>query len=269
MNKPIKVAIASQKGGSGKSTLTMLLGNMLYFEKGKKVMILDCDIPQNTNMGIRTDELRKLGTIHEKRSSGMPLEPGEKLLWKYFESSIAEFPRVKEDFLIKIPKTEKGDILSDVVKQIPDYEKMGYDVILFDTVGSISNGSQLLTLMQHMDYIFVPIETEESALKPAISSLIAFRKLNENISVYGFFNKFKSTEKEQYRCMCNVLAIAGQMQLPLLLSKTQHPLYAEDKACFRSSYVKSSMFSAARTKAYKQSEGYNLIDEMCKIILKK
>ena len=268
--KTIKVAIASQKGGGGKSTLTMLLANRLYFGKKQKVLIVDCDIPQNTCWNIRKDELQKIKKIYDKTTNNVTLNPEEKSLAKFFRTSIAKHPNVKEEWAIIIPEIKKDpeDVLSTVAEQIEVYENSLYDIILFDTVGSITSGGKLLKLMQHMDYIFVPIEAEESAMKPAISSLIAFKNLSSNIIVNGFFNKFK-WEKEQLKGMTNVVSIAYQMQLPIMLGPDNKALYAEDKACFRSSLVKTSLFPAEYNKAYASSEGYNLINKMCEIILQK
>lgn len=267
MKKSIKIAIASQKGGGGKSTLTMLLANRLYFGYNKRVLIVDCDIPQNTCFNIRKDELQKIKKIYSKQQENINLNPEEKNMLKYFQAAYREHPNIKEEWGIIIPEVKKGDVLTYVSNQIEDYEKLGYDVVLFDTVGSISQGSQLLNLMQHMDYIFVPIEAEESAMKPAVASLIAFSKLSEKIKAFGFFNKFK-TEKEQLKGMTNVVTIVYKMGLSILLNKDNTALYAEDKACFRNSQVKSSLFPAENNKAYNASEGFNLINNMCNIILK-
>ena len=41
MSNTIVVAFSNQKGGVGKSTLTVLLASYLYYEKGIKVAIMD------------------------------------------------------------------------------------------------------------------------------------------------------------------------------------------------------------------------------------
>ena len=40
------VAISNQKGGVGKSALSVVLASYFHFEKGLNVAIVDCDSPQ-------------------------------------------------------------------------------------------------------------------------------------------------------------------------------------------------------------------------------
>ena len=58
MSDTIVVAFSNQKGGVGKSTLTVLLASYLYYEKGIKVAIMDCDSPQHSLVGERNRELK-------------------------------------------------------------------------------------------------------------------------------------------------------------------------------------------------------------------
>lgn len=267
--KTIYVAIASQKGGGGKSTLSIILANKLYFEKGKRVCLIDCDNPQYTNANRRQDELKRLGMISKKKSTKTPLTEDEKLLWKYFEKSYNTHPHVKEEFSVEFaPKpTDSNDILKHIPNHI-DKNQTDYDIVIYDMIGSLSNTS-LLKIVEKMDYVFVPIETEEDALKSAIASLVTFASLhiNEN-NVFGFFSKFKIAEKEQLKCMRNALSIAKTMQLPILLKADKSAFFVEDKACFRSPLVKSSLFPANYIKAFEKSEGNKALEEICKIITK-
>ena len=49
MSDTIAVAFSNQKGGVGKSTLTVLVASYLYYEMGVKVAIMDCDSPQHVS----------------------------------------------------------------------------------------------------------------------------------------------------------------------------------------------------------------------------
>ena len=41
--KELLVAVASQKGGVGKSVFTVLLASVLHYRKGLRVAVVDCD----------------------------------------------------------------------------------------------------------------------------------------------------------------------------------------------------------------------------------
>ena len=40
------VAFSAQKGGAGKTTLTVLVASYLHYVKGYDVAVIDCDFPQ-------------------------------------------------------------------------------------------------------------------------------------------------------------------------------------------------------------------------------
>lgn len=273
--KPIKIAIASQKGGSGKSTLTMLLANKLFFEKKKKVLILDCDERQNCCWDVRESENQQLRGIQEKKNKGLAISLEDRTLWKLFSKSYANFPNVKKDFQIIVPSVDRAkdsdEYLDGVIKQLPKYENMHFDIILFDTVGTISKDGKLISLMSEMDYIFVPIETENQAIKPAITSLTTFLSLSEKHSgkVFGFLNKHKPHEKNQQRCLLNLLAAASQFNLSLLWvpGVDGELAFASDRAIYREPLVKSSLIPSTYTKGFSVTEGNELLEIFCSKIL--
>lgn len=40
--KPIYVAFSTQKGGAGKTTLTVLAASYLHYVKGRNIAVIDC-----------------------------------------------------------------------------------------------------------------------------------------------------------------------------------------------------------------------------------
>lgn len=58
MSKEIFVAFATQKGGIGKTSVTVLVASYLHYVKGYNVAIVDCDYPQNSIMDIRDREIK-------------------------------------------------------------------------------------------------------------------------------------------------------------------------------------------------------------------
>ena len=51
--EPLFVAVSNQKGGVGKSALTVVLSSYLHFEKNLNVAIIDCDSPQHSLVRMR------------------------------------------------------------------------------------------------------------------------------------------------------------------------------------------------------------------------
>lgn len=58
MSKEIFISIANQKGGVGKSTLTTIIANLLHFEYGYTVAVVDCDSPQASTADLRDFEIK-------------------------------------------------------------------------------------------------------------------------------------------------------------------------------------------------------------------
>ena len=51
--EPVYVAFSTQKGGAGKTTLTVLAASYLHYELGYNVAIIDCDFPQHSIHSMR------------------------------------------------------------------------------------------------------------------------------------------------------------------------------------------------------------------------
>ena len=60
MSKPIYLAIASPKGGVGKTSLTVLAASILHYHRGCDVAVVDCNHPVYTIARLRQQESEKL-----------------------------------------------------------------------------------------------------------------------------------------------------------------------------------------------------------------
>lgn len=56
--KPIFISFSSQKGGVGKSTITMLVASFMHYARGLNVAVVDCDYPQCNLEKLRERELK-------------------------------------------------------------------------------------------------------------------------------------------------------------------------------------------------------------------
>lgn len=62
MSKPIYLAIASPKGGVGKTSLTVLAASILHYHRGCDVTVVDCNHPVYTIARLRQQESEELNT---------------------------------------------------------------------------------------------------------------------------------------------------------------------------------------------------------------
>ena len=69
MKEATYVAISTQKGGAGKTTLTVLVASYLHYVKGYNVAVVDCDFPQYSIHDMRKRDMKAvMEDEHYKRS---------------------------------------------------------------------------------------------------------------------------------------------------------------------------------------------------------
>lgn len=54
------VAFSTQKGGAGKTTLTVLMASYFYYVKGMDVVVVDCDYPQYSIKDMRERDIKNI-----------------------------------------------------------------------------------------------------------------------------------------------------------------------------------------------------------------
>ena len=126
---PLCIAFASQKGGVGKSTLTVLAASWLHYLHGIRVAVVDCDYPQHS--------ILKLSN-RDKAVESLRMEcckPSEAMAeWRKW-AAVAE-------------------------------ER--YDVVLFDLPGTVGNEGVLSTIVE-LDYLFIPMKADRIVLESTLN----------------------------------------------------------------------------------------------------
>ena len=86
------VAFSTQKGGAGKTTLTVLAASYLHYVKGFNVAVIDCDYPQHSIVEMRERDLKlALEDEHYKKVSLRTIHPGfKKKAYPVVESNTKE-----------------------------------------------------------------------------------------------------------------------------------------------------------------------------------
>lgn len=261
----IKLAIMTQKGGVGKSTLTTILANRLYYYLNKKVLIVDCNIPQASVMGNRRRELELFSTIKQKKTNEEELTPKEKAWSKEFERTALALKEIRAFDVISIEDRQIGRDYSKVDEYAKDY-----DVILYDLPGSLEDRTLLHTMLS-FNYVFVPLEPDaKSGLKSLATAagLYNLRNMYKGKSnlqgIYLFFNKVKTSSRQHKEEMASLFQVAAQRGFEFLMKEDNTPLYIDERVRYQSDIVCSTLFSTESILRYTKVE--RVIQAMIKIL---
>lgn len=162
MKEPVFVAFSTQKGGAGKTTLTVLTASYLYYVRGLKVLVVDCDYPQYSikEMRDRDVEILRINATFKK-------------------NFIEQRERMQRDpYPILISKPEEA--LGKVRSVIESGEE--FDLVLFDLPGTINNPGVAKTVSL-MDYIFCPVAADKLILESSLAFALKVR--DEIMTVSG------------------------------------------------------------------------------------
>lgn len=201
--KTVYVAFSTQKGGAGKTTLTVLVASYLHYVKGYNVAVIDCDYPQYSVVEMRKRDLNMV--LKDPYYNGMAKEQFTRLNKKAYPV-IAAKPETALDEAAKL--CEGGGT---------------YDFIFFDLPGTINNAGVVHTLSA-MEYIFTPITADrvvvESSLRFATvlnNTLITTGKSSIR-GLYMLWNMVDGREKtELYDVYDGIMAELGLTVLKTVL----------------------------------------------------
>ena len=239
MSEPKVIAFATQKGGAGKSTISVHVASDLAYVYGYKVAILDCDYPQNTVQVYRNQELQKINTDEAFKN-------------RLLNQGITPYP-------VSISSVEKA------VDSIEALEQQGFDFILVDTPGTI-NIAGLPELLRMVQYIFLPMEADQGTVASTVGYmqiLGGFLKSAQPdpdesnlLGYYAFWNRYvKSEKKATYD---KIQDFFQQKGLPLLESRVELLIGYKEK--------RSTLFSLPERELEKLGLG-KLIMEMLYLVL--
>ena len=133
---PLCIAFASQKGGVGKSTLTVLAASWLHYLHGIRVAVVDCDYPQHSILKLSN---RDKAVVQSSAIYG-------KLL-----VSLAENKGVKP---YRILCCKPSEAMSEWRKWAAVAEER-YDVVLSTIV--------------ELDYLFIPMKADRIVLESTLN----------------------------------------------------------------------------------------------------
>lgn len=249
MNKPMYVAFSTQKGGAGKTTLTVLVASYLHYVKGANVAIVDCDFPQYSIHDMR------------KRDMDMTMKDDHYKLMAY-----EQFKRLqKKAYPVVCSKPEDA---AGAAKRLAD-SSQPLDYIFFDLPGTINNPNVVKTIAA-MDYIFCPIAADRVVMT---SSMQFATVINEHMISTGktnikglhlLWNMVDGREKTELYTVYE--KVCAELALPIL--KTFLPdskRFRKEVATERKAVFRSTLFPADKS-LVRGSNLDTLVDEILNII---
>ena len=159
------VAIASPKGGVGKSVFTVLLASVLHYRKCMRVAVVDCDSPQHSIALMRERDMESV-----MKNDGLKVN----LYRQYERIRKPAYPVIKSD-----PEKAVEDL-----RRYMDEKGETFDIVLFDLPGTLRSEGVVHTVSA-MDYIFVPLKADNIVMQ---SSLQFAKVLEEELIAKGNCN---------------------------------------------------------------------------------
>ena len=218
----LNVALATQKGGSGKTAITVLVASYLHYNCGCPLAVIDCDFPQHSLYEMRERDSRAvLENEYLKRMAYEQMrEPGR-----------AAYP-------VQKCRVERAP---DMAAELAG--SGNYDLLFFDLPGTVNSSGILRTIAQ-MDYIFAPVSADQTVLESTLAFLDVLQRmmLGKETSrlkgLYLFWNLVDKREKsELYGRYEKVIAGMGLPMLATQIPDTKRfrkELDAENRTVFRS-----------------------------------
>lgn len=147
MKQTTLIAMSNQKGGVGKSAVTVLMAGYLHYVKGKNVAVIDCDTLQPSIVRMRERDMRTVAKTESYKQLMMnQWERIHKKAYPVVEST----PEKARDAIDKL-LGENGEL----------------DIILVDLPGSATSGGIFSTII-NMDYVLTPVVADRMIMQSSL-----------------------------------------------------------------------------------------------------
>ena len=244
------VAFSTQKGGMGKTALTVLMASHLHYVKGYHVGIIDCDYPQHS-----ISEMRK-----RDGELVMKDETFKRMAFRQFSTLHVKAYPVRES---------TADKAIQDAKELMESSEEDFDVIFFDLPGTLNSDGIIQTLAA-MDYILTPISADRVVLESTLQYAIM---LNENLitankgnikGLYLFWNMVDGREKTSlYEAYESAIAELGLPILKTVLPDSKR--FRKEVSDERKTVFRSTLFPIDKS-LLKGSNISELVEEICQTI---
>ena len=196
------IAFSTQKGGAGKTTLTVLVASYLHYVKGMNVAVVDCDYPQHSIAEMRKRDLKTvMEDEHYKLMAYKQLQRIRKKAYPIAESTAEDAVTKADELLEKMPET---------------------DIVFFDLPGTVNSAGILRTIAQ-MDYIFAPVSADKAVLESTLSFLDVLQRMmlgKETSRLKGLYLFWNQVDKRETSGLYEKYGqVVADMGLPMLQTR--------------------------------------------------
>lgn len=161
MNRPLFVAYATQKGGVGKTTFTVLTASYLHYVKGFNVLVVDCDYPQHSIYHMREREIETVSSDEKLKA----------LAYEQFTSLN------KKAYTILKASAESA---IEIVKAHLEQTDMTIDLVLFDIPGTV-NTTGVYQMLSVLDVFLIPISADRVVLESSLNFAKAISEMIKEV----------------------------------------------------------------------------------------
>lgn len=220
------ISCASEKGGSGKTTINIILATNLFFNYSKKVVLIDLDNPQYSVYKKRQRDLNELSESEQGTAEIYPIE----------KSNINE--------LNTLIKTYYGKV----------------DYIILDFPGNLNE--EMVKGLLYVEHIFIPFFLDELEIN---STVIFYKTLknnfleNDNRVLQGinlFFNRYEKIKINKFAAIRSAFEKVG---MPLMKSVVM------DRTIYREKY-RNTLLSIPESRENGEMELNEFINEVITIL---
>ena len=229
------IALSNQKGGVGKSTMTVLLASYFHYVKGKNVAVIDCDYPQFSIQALRSRDMKNV-----ERSESL-----QQLLCRQYERNGEES-------------------LSG-----PDRLSGNSDILFFDLPGTV-NTPGILEAIINMDYVFTPVVQDRMVMQSSLSFVATLRDFIRQYpeaplkEILLFWNKIDGrVSREVYRHYNEIFEKIGLKTLSTVMPDMER--YNKETSSGGQTFFRSTYFPPSE-KLLKGSNMDVLAEEIERII---
>lgn len=248
--KILKISFSTQKGGVGKSTMTILVASVLHYRLGFNVVVMDCDFPQHslTNMRERDKKAIMQNDYHKKAAM------------KQFQViNKRAYPIIKS----------KAENALEVASEYVSQAMVVPDIIFFDLPGT-ANTKGVLTTLKAMNFIFSPITADRLVVESTLGFTKAFLGLpkttngNDQQQMWLFWNQVDGREKTSlYDAYQSAIA---QLNLPIMKTRIMDSKRFRKETDDTGNYVFRSSLLPIEPQLMKATKMDLFVEEFLKIV---